>query len=508
MHDTALAIGEQFFRLYARSSTPTIVEFGSMNVNGSLRDVAPKDATYVGLDLEAGPGVDVVVSPGQPVPVCSGYADLVVSSSALEHDALFWTTFEVMCRICKPGGYIYINVPSNGFVHAYPLDCWRFYPDAGIALETFSTRGHHPVTLIESFVAERREDFWNDFVAVFQRGGADPDDRERLHPLFPVRNVYDLRSKDRLHVDHRSEDQRLLDNLRLERRQLIASHVERERVLRTDVARLQQEAALARQEGDSARADADDRQAALTEQQARTASLGTEAAQYRDRATELAAEVESLEAGLASERTERAGQFARLRQDADEARQQAARTAAEADRLSAALLEQQKRATSLEAEVRVNRARAREMEMRIEGLEGQLTELRQVAEAMSADSTELKHALERSCEEAEKLHADLVVQVDAVARTEADLRHTRENLAQALSEGATQRSNILELEADITLLRAAHVDWMRWKRMLEQSRAYRIDRALARWLKVSPLGISGSLPRLADTRSSQGDDST
>ena len=28
----------------------------------------------------------------------------------------------------------YLNAPSNGEFHRYPVDCWRFYPDAGGAL--------------------------------------------------------------------------------------------------------------------------------------------------------------------------------------------------------------------------------------------------------------------------------------------------------------------------------------------------------------------------------------
>jgi hypothetical protein len=45
-----------------------------------------------------------------------------------------------MARVVKSGGFIYLNAPSNGYVHNHPLDIWRFYPDAGIALEKWAKK--------------------------------------------------------------------------------------------------------------------------------------------------------------------------------------------------------------------------------------------------------------------------------------------------------------------------------------------------------------------------------
>lgn len=210
MHDTAFALAQRFFRIYLCDAR-TIVEIGAMNVNGSLRTVAPAAATYIGLDLEAGPGVDVVVASGADIPLRDGVVDIALASSAFEHDRQFWRTFISMCRVTRPGGYIYINAPSNGAVHAYPLDCWRFYPDAGLALEQLAASERWPVRLVESFVAERRGDGWNDFVAVFRRegtGGSLPS--ARLHHDTACRNIFDASAKQRLNVDACTEDMRLL----------------------------------------------------------------------------------------------------------------------------------------------------------------------------------------------------------------------------------------------------------------------------------------------------------
>ncbi|RXH06467.1 methyltransferase domain-containing protein [Bradyrhizobium guangzhouense] len=177
MHDTAYAIGSQFLANYAKAPC-TVVEIGAMNVNGTLRDACPVGAFYVGLDVESGPGVDVVVQAGAAFPVKSEIADIVVASSVLEHDNFFWLTFLEMIRVLKPGGALYISAPSNGPYHRYPVDNWRFYPDCGRALETWADRNSCPVTLVESFTAERESDVWNDFVAIFVKGN-----EPHIHPI-------------------------------------------------------------------------------------------------------------------------------------------------------------------------------------------------------------------------------------------------------------------------------------------------------------------------------------
>lgn len=166
MHDTAYEIGKLFFDAYGRAGQ-TILENGSYNVNGTLRDFCPEGATYLGLDLSKGPGVDIFIEEGKPIPLRDEFADIVVSSSVLEHDCFFWETFLEMARVLKPGGVLYINAPSNGSFHRYPIDCWRFYPDSGKALEALARRRGYPFALIESFTAERKGDQWNDFVAIF-----------------------------------------------------------------------------------------------------------------------------------------------------------------------------------------------------------------------------------------------------------------------------------------------------------------------------------------------------
>ncbi|TWT12904.1 class I SAM-dependent methyltransferase [Reyranella sp. CPCC 100927] len=211
MHDTALAIGKLFFEVYAPQRC-TIVEIGSMDVNGSLRAVAPPGSHYIGIDIEPGRGVDLVTAPGADMPLRDGVADVAMASSVFEHDPQFWRTFNNLCRITKPGGYIYINAPSNGKVHGFPVDCWRFYPDAGTALEALTKSERWPATLIESFIAERASDTWNDFAAVFRRDGDHPHPVPpgRVYDSTPCRNIYDGINHQRIKAEEFTEDMRLL----------------------------------------------------------------------------------------------------------------------------------------------------------------------------------------------------------------------------------------------------------------------------------------------------------
>lgn len=169
MHDTAHDLGSKFFSVYAQPKS-FILDVGSMDVNGSLKSCAPADARYFGVDKEPGKGVDMVLEDPYSLPFKDGVFDIVVSSSALEHDPMFWLSFLEFARVLKTGGHIYINVPSNGWYHANPIDAWRCYPDAGVALQNWARRQGHDISLLESFIAPRQEVIWNDYVMIFVKG--------------------------------------------------------------------------------------------------------------------------------------------------------------------------------------------------------------------------------------------------------------------------------------------------------------------------------------------------
>lgn len=167
MHYTAMQYGKFFFDIYAKQSDLIIIDIGAQDVNGSLREVAPKNSNYVGVDFAKGKGVDVILDDPYKYPFPDNYADIVVTSSCLEHSQFFWQSFIEALRILKPSGLLYINVPSNGQYHTYPTDNWRFYPDAAKALNLYANSLNYNSILLESFTAEQEKDIWNDFIAVF-----------------------------------------------------------------------------------------------------------------------------------------------------------------------------------------------------------------------------------------------------------------------------------------------------------------------------------------------------
>jgi SAM-dependent methyltransferase len=214
MHDTAMAAGAAFFEAYLVGSRPRILDVGAMNVNGSLRSLAPEGADYVGLDLEAGLGVDVVLE-GATYPFEADSFDACVSVSCLEHDAAFWDSFLEMARVCRPGGFVFLDVPSNGPYHAYPHDNWRFYPDAGLALERWAQRAGQPMQLIESGTLRRRHDVWNDLVMVFQKAAEPVIPTRFLLEAFPdATNARRLGQEELINPTAETEDIAILDAAR------------------------------------------------------------------------------------------------------------------------------------------------------------------------------------------------------------------------------------------------------------------------------------------------------
>lgn len=171
MHPSAMNNGKIFFTRYLlylpTDSSAKVVDIGAQDVNGSLREVCPTSAEYIGVDFIEGKGVDVVLKDPYALPFEDDSIDVVVSSSCFEHSEMFWLLFIEVIRVLKPYGIFYLNVPSNGSFHRYPVDCWRFYPDSGNALVTWAKRNQYDIALLESFTAFQIKDVWNDYVAVF-----------------------------------------------------------------------------------------------------------------------------------------------------------------------------------------------------------------------------------------------------------------------------------------------------------------------------------------------------
>ena len=171
MHTSAREFGRHFLACYWGETSRRILDVGSRDLNGSLRPFCPAGAQFVGVDLEDGEGVDVVLTDPYAYPFDDRHFDLVVSTSCLEHDPMFWLTFLECLRVVKPDGFVYFNCPSNGPYHAFPSDHWRFYPDAGQALQGWGRRVGQPNWLVELFIGPLMPDdeTWKDCVMIFSR---------------------------------------------------------------------------------------------------------------------------------------------------------------------------------------------------------------------------------------------------------------------------------------------------------------------------------------------------
>ncbi|WP_052915644.1 class I SAM-dependent methyltransferase [Mycobacterium haemophilum] len=91
----------------------SVLEMGSYDVNGNVRSVFAAAGRYVGVDLVAGPGVDVVGF-GHQVDHPDGSYDVTISGECFEHDPQWRETFLNMVRMTRPGGLVVFSCASRG----------------------------------------------------------------------------------------------------------------------------------------------------------------------------------------------------------------------------------------------------------------------------------------------------------------------------------------------------------------------------------------------------------
>ena len=111
----------------------SVLEVGSGDYNGGLRPILESwgPAQYIGVDIQEGPGVDVVCSAERTVErLGEGRFDIVIATELLEHVRNWRAAITNMKMACKPGGTMLITTRSQGFpYHGYPHDFWRFETD-------------------------------------------------------------------------------------------------------------------------------------------------------------------------------------------------------------------------------------------------------------------------------------------------------------------------------------------------------------------------------------------
>lgn len=140
MHRTAYNDCEAFIRKYNTGKWDHVAEVGSLDINGSIRPLFDGICrAYTGIDLNSGPGVNIVVaSPYNWFEIDSNSFDLVVSTQCMEHVCAIWQWILEVARIAKKGALIYICAPNTMAYHACPVDCWRVWPNGMRALMEYA----------------------------------------------------------------------------------------------------------------------------------------------------------------------------------------------------------------------------------------------------------------------------------------------------------------------------------------------------------------------------------
>lgn len=169
MHDTSVKNFIRFVSNYVNNDDKKLLEIGSKSYQGefSFSWLLPERVKHIGVDFQKGINVDIVLENPYKIPIEENSVDYVISSSCFEHSEFFWLTFLEIFRVLKPGGIFYLNAPSNGAFHRYPVDCWRFYPDSAIALSKWAKYNNFDCELLEQYTSHKENDIWLDYVAVF-----------------------------------------------------------------------------------------------------------------------------------------------------------------------------------------------------------------------------------------------------------------------------------------------------------------------------------------------------
>jgi SAM-dependent methyltransferase len=155
MNKNSLQMMKDFKEKYVTGTNLKVLDIGSRVAKrqswlGTYRKFF-LEHEYLGVDMEEGENVDLVVNEAYVLPFEDDHFDVVISGQTMEHMEQPWTWIKEVARVLKPGGLACIIAPALVHLHRYPIDCYRYYPDGmrGLAkwaglevLETESRETH------------------------------------------------------------------------------------------------------------------------------------------------------------------------------------------------------------------------------------------------------------------------------------------------------------------------------------------------------------------------------
>ena len=208
MHKSSFLRMEQIVKNYAPlfakgKELVKVLDVGSYGVNGTYRSIFSNPVyRYTGLDMLAGPNVDIVPKNiYQWDEIEDESFDLVISGQAFEHIEYPWLTIKEVARILKPSGFCILAVPSSGMEHKAPKDCYRYYGDGLVALAKWADLKVHHVSVGGVPRTDQIGDWiddWNDAFLAAQKMPFDdeyhcqPFVEEKRVPVYGCRDIHKL----------------------------------------------------------------------------------------------------------------------------------------------------------------------------------------------------------------------------------------------------------------------------------------------------------------------------
>ena len=116
----------------------TVVDIGSLDINGSYRVLFPK-STYIGVDIVEGPNVDVIMGSKEWDKLKD--VDIVISGQTLQHVEDIPKLMKSIFDVLKIDGMLCIIAPSAGRKSISKEEMMKTVSDAGF--EVLSCTIHH-----------------------------------------------------------------------------------------------------------------------------------------------------------------------------------------------------------------------------------------------------------------------------------------------------------------------------------------------------------------------------
>lgn len=121
----------EFYRAQLADLAPlSVVEFGACNMNGSVRDAYPQASSWLGVDVQEGPGVDVVADAATWM--TSERFAVCVCAEIFEHTPDWRAILETAFSVLAPGGLLVASCatgrrPPHSAVDGGPLRPGEYY---------------------------------------------------------------------------------------------------------------------------------------------------------------------------------------------------------------------------------------------------------------------------------------------------------------------------------------------------------------------------------------------